>query len=149
MSSRRQYKREVLGRIYAELAQLPEAALLRHEWMNSRGAIVRFMRSAIEIRILDTQECVRMDVACAALVIATLEGLTAKILNGEWTLPDRAALIADYNATVHRGGKASVEAPHVKAWLGLRRVRSAAEALRLLAENYSETDEYLSLAHPP
>jgi gamma-glutamyl:cysteine ligase YbdK (ATP-grasp superfamily) len=146
MSSRRQYKREVLGRIYAELAQLPEAALLRHEWMNSRGAIVRFMRSAIEIRILDTQECVRMDVACAALVIATLKGMTAKVLSGEWKLPDRAALIADYNATVHGGGKAAVEAPHVKAWLGAPRVRSAAEALRLLADSCAETGDYLPLA---
>jgi len=146
MTSRAQYKREVLGRIYKELLPVPEAALLRHEWMNSRGAIVRFMRSAIEIRVLDTQECVRMDVACAALVIATLKGMTAKILTGEWKLPDRAALIADYNATVHGGGKAPVEAPHVKAWLGLRGVRSAAETLRLLAENCAMPDGYLPLA---
>lgn len=146
MTSLRQYKRDVLGRIYAELASVPEAAPLRHEWMNSRGAIVRFMRSAIEIRILDTQECVRMDVACAALVIATLKGMTARILSGQWDLPDRAALIADYNATVHEGGRALVEAPHVKAWLGARRVRSAAEALRLLAENCAEADEYLPMA---
>ncbi len=146
MTSRAQYKRDVLGRIYSELAPVPEAALLRHEWMNSRGAIVRFMRSAIEIRVLDTQECVRMDVACAALVIATLKGITAKILSGEWQLPDRAMLIADYKATVHAGGRAVVAASHVKAWLGLRRVRSAAEALRLLAENSAEAGDYLSLA---
>lgn len=146
MISRGQYKRDVLGRIYADLAAVPEAALLRREWMNSRGAIVRFMRSAIEIRILDTQECVRMDVACAALMIATLKGMTARILSGEWKLPERAALIADYNATVHGGGRASVEAPQLKAWLGPQRVRSAAEALRLLAENCAEADGYLSLA---
>lgn len=146
MTSRRQYRRDVLGGIYAELAPLPEAALLRHEWMNSRGAIVRFTRSAIEIRILDTQECVRMDVACAALVIATLKGMTARILGGEWTLPDRAALVADYNATVHAGSGATVDAPHVKAWLGARRVRSAAEALRLLAEHCAESDGYSQLA---
>ena len=87
-----------------------------------------------------------MDVACAALVIAALKGMTVKILSAEWKLPDRAALIADYNATVHSGGKASVEAPHVKAWLGVRRVRSAADALRLLAENSATPDGYLPLA---
>ncbi len=146
MTSRRQYKRDVLGAIYAELAPVSATTPLRHEWMNSRGAIVRFMRSAIEIRILDTQECVRMDVACAALVIATLKGMTLKILSGEWNLPDRKALIADYNATVHAGGRAKVEAPHIKVWLGSRRVRSAAEALRLLAENCAEADSYLTLA---
>lgn len=146
MTSLRQYKRDVLGGIYAELAALPEAAILRHEWMNSRGAIVRFMRSAIEIRILDTQECVRMDVACAALVAATLKGMTSQILSGEWELPDRATLISDYNATVHGGGKAAVECPHVKAWLGAPRVRSAAEALRLLTENCAETSPFVPLA---
>lgn len=146
MTSRAQYKRDVLQRIYKELATVPEAALLRHEWMNSRGAIVRFMRSAIEIRVLDTQECVRMDVACASLVVATLKGMTAKILTGEWELPDRAALVADYHATVHGGGKALVVAPHVKAWLGSRRVRSASEALRLLAENCAEASTYARLA---
>lgn len=146
MTSLQQYKRDVLGAIYAELAPVSLAAPLRHEWMNSRGAIVRFMRSAIEIRVLDTQECVRMDVACAALVIATLKGMTARILSGEWGLPNRAVLIADYNATVHAGGKAQVEAPHVRSWLGARRVRSAGEALRLLAENCAETDDYLTLA---
>ena len=146
MTSRRQYKQDVLQRIYAELAPVPESALLRHEWMNSRGAIVRFMRSAIEIRILDTQECVRMDVACAALVIATLKGITAKLLSGEWDLPDRKVLIADYNATVRHGGKASVEAPHVEAWLGVRRALTAGDALRELTENCAEANGYVPLA---
>jgi len=59
-----------------------------------------------------------MDVACAALVIATLKGMTAKILSGEWKLPNRAMLIGDYNATVQQGRKAAVDAPHVKSWLG-------------------------------
>jgi hypothetical protein len=55
-------------------------------------------------------------------------------------------LIADYNATVHGGGKAKVEAPQAKAWLGIGRVRSAAETLRLLTENCAEADGYLPLA---
>src|SRR5690606_20785248 len=111
MASAAQYKRDVLRRIYVELAPIPEAALLRHEWMNSRGAIVRFMRSAIELRILDTQECVKMDIACAALVIATLRKISALLLSGEWKLPDRAALVADYHATVAGGSGAQVVAP--------------------------------------
>jgi hypothetical protein len=72
--------------------------------------------------------------------------MTARILSGEWKLPVRAALIADYSATVHAGGKAAVEAPHVKDWLRAGRVRSAADALRLLAEHCAEADDYLPLA---
>jgi hypothetical protein len=47
--------------------------VLRHEWVNARGAIARFERSSIEIRVLDAQETPHMDVAYAALVVAVLK----------------------------------------------------------------------------
>lgn len=151
MTSLVQYKREVLRPIYDELRPVVEAAILRHEWMNSRGAIVRFMRSAIELRILDTQECVKMDVACAALVITMLRKITSMLLSGEWTLPERGALIADYHATVENGGRANVTAPHVKTWLRPRRAGTARDALTALATSSldsapSSSREYLPLA---
>lgn len=61
------YVREILDRIYADLASHDPAGVLRHEWANARGAIARFDRSAIEIRLLDAQECPAADLAvCAA-----------------------------------------------------------------------------------
>lgn len=108
MTSYRRYRGDILRPIYQALAEVPEAARLRHEWVNSRGAIVRFMRDAIEIRVLDTQECVRMDVACAVFVRACLVGLTRELLAGERDLPERTELIADYGAVVERGGAAEV-----------------------------------------
>ena len=42
--------------IYRDLAPHDPEGVLRHEWVNARGAIARFDRMAIEIRVLDVQE---------------------------------------------------------------------------------------------
>jgi gamma-glutamyl:cysteine ligase YbdK (ATP-grasp superfamily) len=118
MESFRQYRRDVLGRIYRDLEAIPEAARLRHEWVNSRGAIVRFRRDSIEIRVLDTQECVAMDVANAAFVRGALARLTARMEAGETALPPHATLVADYEAAVAGGTAARVAAPHLRRAAG-------------------------------
>ncbi|MEQ8767131.1 MAG: glutamate-cysteine ligase family protein, partial [Planctomycetota bacterium] len=46
------YERDILQRIYRDLAPHDPEGTLRHEWANARGAIARFERGAIEIRIL-------------------------------------------------------------------------------------------------
>jgi gamma-glutamyl:cysteine ligase YbdK (ATP-grasp superfamily) len=74
--SPRDYERGILGRIYSDLAPHDPEGVLRHEWANARGAIARFDRGAIEIRVLDTGECPRVDVAIAAGAIALVSALT-------------------------------------------------------------------------
>lgn len=118
MESFRRYRRDVLGRIYRDLDAIPEAARLHHEWVNSRGAIVRFYRDSIEIRVLDTQECVAMDVANAALVRGALARLAARMEAGEADLPAHATLVADYEAAVAKGTAALVAAPHLRQAAG-------------------------------
>lgn len=76
--SREAYERELLGGIYADLEPLDPEGVLRHEWVNARGAIARFDRGAIEIRILDTQERPTADIAIARLVAAALRDLVAE-----------------------------------------------------------------------
>jgi carboxylate-amine ligase len=53
--------------------------VLRDEFLNARGAIARFRRSAIEIRLMDVQECPLADLAVCALVVEALKFL----LSGE------------------------------------------------------------------
>jgi gamma-glutamyl:cysteine ligase YbdK (ATP-grasp superfamily) len=72
MASRAQYERELLYPLYAALAPHDPHGLLRYEWANARGAIARFDRSAIEIRVVDSQECPAADIALAALIIDLL-----------------------------------------------------------------------------
>ncbi len=75
-TSRQQYEREILQRIYADLEPHDPEGVLRHEWVNARGAIARFDRGAIEIRIIDAQECPSADLAVVAAVSTLVRSLT-------------------------------------------------------------------------
>jgi carboxylate-amine ligase len=79
-----EYHDRVLGTIYRELAPHDPEGVLRHEWVNARGAIARFDRMAIEIRVCDVQETPLMDVAYAALIVEVLKLLCAE----EWLDPE-------------------------------------------------------------
>ena len=78
VSSLDQYKRDVIGRYSEDLANAgADKTLLNREWVNSRGIIFRFDRCALEVRVMDEQECVKSDVALACFVRAALRGLIA------------------------------------------------------------------------
>jgi gamma-glutamyl:cysteine ligase YbdK (ATP-grasp superfamily) len=88
--TRADYEREILARIYADLAPLDVQRTLRHQWVNARGCIARFDRSAIEIRLLDVQERPAADLAIAAAVSAVVRALTSETLastEAQRTLP--------------------------------------------------------------
>lgn len=114
MTSYRQYRRDVLHVIYQALESLPGAARLKHEWVNSRGAILRFDRQAIEIRVLDTQECIKMDIAIAVFIRGVLKKIVRQLQNGTLTLPDHGMLVQDLNTVIARGSQAQVHAVHVR-----------------------------------
>ncbi len=73
--TRREYEGVLLEGIYEDLAASDPEGVLRHEWVNSRGAIARFDRGALEVRLLDVQEDPRADLAIAALVTAATRAL--------------------------------------------------------------------------
>jgi carboxylate-amine ligase len=73
--TRADYEQQLLEPMYRDLAPLDPEGILRHEWANARGCIARFERMAIEIRLLDVQECPAMDLAIAALVVGALKEL--------------------------------------------------------------------------
>jgi carboxylate-amine ligase len=79
--TRAEYERDILGRLYDELRPLDPEGVLRHESANARGAMARFDRGAIEIRVLDIQECPKADLAIAALVIELVRGVVGE----RWT----------------------------------------------------------------
>ena len=54
--------------------------ILDHHFLNSRGAISRFDRNAIEIRVIDVQENPSADIAIAAFIIEVLKLLVSEEL---------------------------------------------------------------------
>lgn len=75
LSSRTEYEHRVFAPMYAEIAPYDAEGVLQHEWLNSRAAIPRFDRNAIEIRLADAQECPLADIAIAAVAIAAVRVL--------------------------------------------------------------------------
>ncbi len=73
--TRADYEEQILQPIYHALAPHDPESVLREEWANARGAIARFTRNTIEIRVLDMQECPAADLAILMLVVAVLRAL--------------------------------------------------------------------------
>ncbi|MBK6752400.1 MAG: glutamate--cysteine ligase [Flavobacteriales bacterium] len=75
------YYREIFGPIGKALAPFDPENVMDHHFANSRGAIARFDRGAIELRVIDIQECPNADLAIAELIVA----LTRAMTKGRWT----------------------------------------------------------------
>ncbi|NIS75160.1 MAG: glutamate--cysteine ligase [Deltaproteobacteria bacterium] len=78
--SRKDYENEILDSIYRDMAPHDPEGLLAFEWVNARGAIARFERKTIEIRIVDIQECPLADLAILAAIIEVIKNL----VEGRW-----------------------------------------------------------------
>lgn len=76
--SRAEYEAGILQPIYRDLEPLDPEGVLRHEFANARGAIARFSRGSIEIRLIDVQEAPRADLAVLAAVVGVLKLLVAE-----------------------------------------------------------------------
>lgn len=111
--SRAAYEREILGRIYADLKLRDPEGVLLEEWANARGAIARFDRMAIEIRVLDTQECPQADLAIAAAASALARALCDESTGLAGALAQRAfpthALADIFDRTLTHAGDAIID----------------------------------------
>lgn len=128
--SRADYEARILQPIYTALAPFDPEGALRYEWVNARGAIPRFDRMSIEIRVLDTQECPRMDLAIAHLVSQALKGMCQ---DDRFTQPSLAwppeRLATTLWSCVKDSSTALIEdADYLSLW-GLRQARASAQEL--------------------
>ena len=76
--SQADYRREIFERIYADIAPHDPDGILQDEWLNARGAIARFGRGTIEVRVIDVQECPLADLSILAATVAVIEALVAE-----------------------------------------------------------------------
>lgn len=78
--SKKEYYEKIFDPINEALKPFDTDELLDHHFVNSRGAIARFDRNAIEIRVIDIQENPAADVAIAAFIIEVLKLLVSEEL---------------------------------------------------------------------
>lgn len=137
-----EYRHRIFDRIQRDISPHDPDGILDVLFLNSRGAIARFDRGAIEIRVIDIQECPAADLAIQDLLVASLRGLVAERyvpLTEQQSWPED--LLADIFLSVVRDADEAVisDSDYLRA-LGIRERRvKAAEAWRRLAEEASDS----------
>jgi len=122
LSSRAEYDHRVFAPMYAAIAPFDEDGVLQHEWLNSRAAIPRFDRNAIEIRLADAQECPRADIAIAAATIAAVRALYDERFTerAQQEAIGTATLHALLLRTIRDAERALIDEPELLVALGIR-----------------------------
>jgi carboxylate-amine ligase len=131
VSSEAEYRGLILEPIYQAMAPLGIPPVMRDEWLNSRAAIARFDRSAIEIRVIDTQECPWADLAIAAATDAVVRMLyESEAADRELVEPTDSRRLAAMLQTCSRGaGQAALSDAGYLARLGCPATRINAQDL--------------------
>lgn len=93
--SRRNYLNTIYEKIKSDIAPFDPGQELNPIWVNSRGAIPRFDRGSIEIRIMDIQECPAADLAIVVFVVEIIKALTSgKFIDHETQIKWRTDVLA-------------------------------------------------------
>lgn len=140
--TREAFERDVLGRLYADLAPHDPEGVLRHEFANARGAMARFDRGAIELRLIDTQECPAADLAAVTLITEAVRALTEErwlSLDAQQAI-EPEPLLAALMECVRDAEGAMVREPALLAAFGQRRPLPAGELWAMLLDELVPSD---------
>ncbi|MDK2970709.1 MAG: glutamate---cysteine ligase / carboxylate-amine ligase [Candidatus Sumerlaeota bacterium] len=140
------YNERIFKVIDRDIAPHDPDKILSHFFLNSRGAIARFDRGAIEIRLLDLQECPEADLAIVALVVAVVRALVEERWSSyaDQKNANTPALIQLLNETVKRGEEAIVPDAHYLKLFGMDLAwdATAEEVWNHLAQSVEVADEH-------
>jgi gamma-glutamyl:cysteine ligase YbdK (ATP-grasp superfamily) len=130
------YDREIFQRNYRDIAPFDPEGILQQPFLNSRGAIARFERGAIEIRVLDIQECVTADVAICEFTSRALELFvresTVNYQRQQAVAVDPLAEL--FLEVIRKGERAVVEAPELFDLYGISQPTPVKEIWHSLLE---------------
>lgn len=148
--NRADYDQHIFQVMYQDIAPFDTDQILCHEWLNSRGAIARFDRNAIEIRVLDVQENPAADIAICEAVVAILKLLVSE----RWTSyaeqqqVSTAALAQLLDATIRQAEQAEVESPLILRQFGLEHTPQSAQSLwQFLIEQVADQITHIKPLH--
>lgn len=121
VNSKRLYHKFIYDRIARDVKKYDPDDILEPVWVNSRGAIARFDRGAIEIRIIDLQECPKADLSIAMMIIHLLKLLVSEKLvshkdQQSWEVEP---LYRIFQKTIKLGREAVIEQDRFLAMLGM------------------------------
>ncbi len=126
-----EYYREIFSPIGKALAPYDPEGIMDHQFANSRGAIARFDRGAIEIRVVDIQECPQADLAIAQLIVEALKALVdgrwaSQYVQRAWHHKD---LLKIFKKVIKQAGGARIRNHDFLLMFGLERPEATAQEL--------------------
>jgi gamma-glutamyl:cysteine ligase YbdK (ATP-grasp superfamily) len=129
--TRRHYEDRILRVIAKDIERLDVDDVLDPEWVNSRGAIARFSRDAIEIRVIDAQESATQSVGVAAAAVAVVRALVEERWApfAEQTEWHESFLEPIFTAAVTSGGDAVIGDERLLACFGVQGPRCSLREL--------------------
>jgi glutamate---cysteine ligase / carboxylate-amine ligase len=147
------YHDQIFQPMFRAIAPHDPDGVLQKPFLNARGAIARFDRGSIEIRVIDTQEHPAADLAIARFVIATLQALVAE----HWTsLDDQQQISTEllggiFRSALQNGEQAQIDAPHFLRQFGLSQSSASIQEVwrHLRPEVSASVAATASLAHDP
>jgi len=125
--SKRNYLNTIYEKIRADIAPYDPGNVLNPIWVNSRGAIPRFDRGSIEIRLMDIQECPSADMAIIELVIETIKALVhEKFMGIQGQMRIHTEVLANIlDETIRLGPSAKISAAGYLELFGLKEFSTA------------------------
>jgi carboxylate-amine ligase len=113
------YYEQIFDPIMRDIRPYDHDGVLDHHFLNSRGAIARFDRSAIEIRLIDIQESPKADLAIVEVVVVLLKWLVSEkgvsySAQKKWHEDPLAAILV---SVIRDGSKALItDAEYLNIW---------------------------------
>lgn len=119
--SEEEYDQKIFAPIRRAIASWDHDRITDHHFLNSRGAIARFDRGSIEIRVTDVQECPDADIAIASLIIESLKLLVNETYStfDQQSIPDENRLYNIFDKVIRNGEETIIEDAEYLNLLGI------------------------------
>ncbi|TXC85143.1 glutamate-cysteine ligase family protein [Luteibaculum oceani] len=151
--SKEAYHQKIFNPIKDAIRPFDSEGILDHHFLNSRGAIARFDRGAIEIRIIDNQEAPKVDIAILCLIVAVLKDLCqqSEAEISKLALLDTDLLAQQLLAAIKDAEKAKTTYPDLTKHLGIdEKVENLGEVWKQLLNRYKTSltaDQFNTLSY--
>lgn len=129
--TRTDYQTKIFDKIYRDIAPCDPEGILQDEWLNSRGAMSRWDRGAIEIRVIDIQEHPGADIAILEWII----NLAKHLVSGGFCSLDEQKLWHEQDlyplllGTMKDGEQALINSPEYIRMYGINKQKMTAGQL--------------------
>ncbi len=144
--NKKDYQRIIFDPIIEAIKPFDTENILDRHFLNSRGAIARFDRNAIEIRVLDIQECPAADIAIAILIVETLKLLVQGDLIAleEQKSWHERELFQILNSVIKNGEAIEITDNRYLSYFGLSEKTSVRKIWKIL---YRKVKKHISIKH--